>query len=168
MISFTYIYIIYILHACNHVPHLPVFFYIALSTASACVCSGPWISLIYKPATQCRTARKHTCSSLEPWSYSTWLSQLLVCTANGLGLLLAVGTRHNGYILWVPHVAAALNKLRVPTLHLNSNRNDTFDGIIAHYSRLNLLYVCYVQYTVNMFLRVLNGKERRKRTFDSK
>ena len=71
----------------------------------------------------------------------------------------------------MPHVAAALNKLRVPTLNLNSNRNDTFDGfdgIIAHYSRLNLLYVCYVQYTVNMFLRVLNGKERRKRTFDSK
>ena len=68
----------------------------------------------------------------------------------------------------MPHVAAALNKLRVPTLNSNSNRNDTFDGILAHYSRLNLLYVCYVQYTVNMFLRVLNGKERRKRTIDSK
>ena len=37
------------------------------------------------------------------------LSQLFVCNANGLGLLLAVGTRHNGHILWVPHVA--LHKL---------------------------------------------------------
>ena len=59
-------------------------------------------------------------------------------------------------------------RLTPSTSYLNSNRNDTFDGIIAHYSRLNLLYVCYVQYTVNMFLRVLNGKERRKRTIDSK